>query len=214
MRGSAEWIRRRIQYEPHAAEAFREAFFAIAPAERDAWLDAVLGLGDMPDDGPEVPRGCVPYLPSPVEALLRMVDRAGVTSSDVFVDIGAGLGRTTAFVHLLTGAEALGIEIQSGLVRTARALAAALGLSRIAYCEGDAATSIQSVSTGSVFFLYCPFSGDRLTNVLGGLEVISRGRAIRVCCLDLPLPPCPWLMPEAQPDRDLTIYRSVTATLA
>ena len=61
---------------------------------------------------------------------------------------------------------------------------------------------------GSVFFLYCPFSGDRLTKVLAGLESIARTRVIRVCCVDLPLPSCPWLAPEPQRWRDLAIYRS------
>ena len=206
MRGRAERIRWRIQHDQHDAEAFREALLGVAPAERDAWLDAVLGIGDLPEDGPDVPRGCVPYLPCSVDALLRVVERAGVTSSDVFVDIGSGLGRATAFVHLLTGADAVGIEIQAGLVRAARDLAATLGLSHVAYFERDAGTSLESVPTGSVFFLYCPFSGNRLASVLGDLERIACTRTIRVCCLDLPLPACPWLEPEARPDGDLTIY--------
>ena len=62
---------------------------------------------------------------------------------------------------------------------------------------------------GSVFFLYCPFSGARLAEVLAALELLARTRPIRVCCVDLPLPPCAWLTPAAPPDGDLVIYRSV-----
>jgi SAM-dependent methyltransferase len=208
MRESAERIRSRIQRREHDPGAFRAALVRVAPAERDAWLDSVLGLDALPDDEATIPRGCVPYLPCSVDALLRVVERAAVTSSDVFVDIGSGLGRATAFVHWLTGAEAIGIEIQSGLVRAARDRATSLGLSCVTTIEGDAGKSRGTLPTGSVFLLYCPFSGDRLVNALADLEVVARARPIRVCCLDLPLPPCPWLIPETRPDRDLTIYRS------
>ena len=172
----------------------------------------VFGLRELPDDGPDLPRGCVPYVPCSVDALLRMVERAGVSSSDVFVDIGAGLGRAAAFVHLLTGAGAIGIEIQAGLVRAARDLATRLGAPRVACIEGDAARLAGFVTIGSVFFLYCPFSGDRLTKVLAGLESIARTRVIRVCCVDLPLPSCPWPAPEPPRSGDLAIYRSASVS--
>jgi hypothetical protein len=207
-RESVTRIPARIGRALHDPPAFRAALLGVPPDERDAWLDMVFGLGELPDDGPDLPRGCVPYVPCSVDALLRMVERAGVSSSDVFVDIGAGLGRAAAFVHLLTGAGAIGIEIQSGLVRAARDLATRLGVPRVACIEGDAARLASFMAVGSVFFLYCPFSGDRLTKVLAGLESIARTRVIRVCCVDLPLPSCPWLAREPQRSGDLAIYRS------
>jgi SAM-dependent methyltransferase len=207
-RESVTRIRARIERGLHDPSAFRAAVLGVPPSERDAWLDMVFGIRELPDDGPDLPRGCVPYVPCSVDALLRMVERAAVSSSDVFVDIGAGLGRAAAFVHLLTGAGAIGIEIQSGLVRAARDLATRLAAPRVACIEGDAARLAGFITLGSVFFLYCPFSGDRLTKVLDGLESIARTRVIRVCCVDLPLPSCPWLAPEPQRSGDLAIYRS------
>jgi len=207
-RDSSDRVRARIRHGQHDAEAFRSALLHVAPAFRDAWLDRVLGLGELPDDGPDLPRGGVPYVPSTVDALLRMVEQARVRASDVFVDIGSGLGRAAACVHLLTGAEVIGIEAQSGLVRAARELLAPLLVSRVSFIEGDAATQIGRLARGTVFFLYCPFSGERLVTVLAELEAIARTRAIRVCCLDLPLPPCPWLTLESELAADLAIYRS------
>ena len=99
-------------------------------------------------------------------------------------------------------------EVLQKLVHAARDLATRLLLSRISSVEGDAASLARSMTIGSVFFLYCPFSGDRLANVLTGLEPIARTRMIRVCCVDLPLPPCSWLALEPQLSRDLAIYRS------
>jgi SAM-dependent methyltransferase len=207
-RESAEHVRSLIERGQHDPSTFRAALLRVPPTERDAWLDLVLGLDDLPDDGPELPRDCVPYLPCPVDALLRMVEQAPVRASDVFVDIGSGLGRSAALVHLLTGAAAIGVEIQPGLVRRARDLATRLLVSRISWVEGDAAQLVRFITIGSVFFLYCPFSGDRLAKVLADLEPIARTRMIRVCCVDLPLPPCPWLTLEPQLSGDLAIHRS------
>lgn len=201
-------MRSRLSSSPPAPELFRAALMSIAPAERDAWLDVVLGLELVPDDGPGLPRGCVPYLPCGVDALLRMVERAEVRASDVFVDIGAGVGRAAALVHLLTGASAIGLEIQPELVLASRDMTTRSGLSGVVQVEGDAAELAGLVTTGTVFFLYCPFSGERLEKVLDGLEAIARARQIRVCCVDLPLPPRSWLTLVSPRDEDLAVYRS------
>ena len=181
---------------------------SVPAARRDAWLDLVLGLGEMPADGPELPRGCVPYLPCSVDALLRVVDQAEVRSSDVFVDIGSGLGRAGALVHLLTGASVVGLEIQSALALAARELAVRLLLPGVPCIEGDAANLAGRVTIGTVFFLYCPFGGERLAKVLDELESLARTRMLRICCVDLPLPPRAWLTPDPAPFPDLAVYRS------
>jgi SAM-dependent methyltransferase len=137
-----------------------------------------------------------------------MVEQAPVRASDVFVDVGSGLGRATALVHLLTGAAAIGLEIQPRLVHTARDLATRLLVPRVSFVEGDAAQLAGVIAVGSVFFLYCPFSGDRLAKVLVQLERIAQTRTIRVCCVDLPLPPCSWLTLDPQISGDLAIHRS------
>jgi hypothetical protein len=205
---SAERIRSQIERELHDPGEFRAALLSVPPTARDAWLDRVFGLRELPDDGPDLPRGSVPYFPSSVDALLRMVEQAGVQASDVFVDVGSGVGRAAAFVHLFTGAGAIAIEIQSGLVVSARDLTTRLLVSRVSCIEGDAVKLTGYITIGSVFFLYCPFSGDRLVKVMADLESIARTRTIRVCCVDLPLPPCAWLSPEPRLSGDLAIYRS------
>jgi hypothetical protein len=47
---------------------FASTVRAVAATERDAWLNVVLGLDEIPDDGPELPRDCVPYLPCSVDS--------------------------------------------------------------------------------------------------------------------------------------------------
>jgi SAM-dependent methyltransferase len=193
------------------AMAFRAALTAVAPLHRDAWLDEAFGLGPPPEDGPELPRGCVPYLPCPIDSLLGVVDRAPVGPSDLVVDVGSGLGRAAAVVSLLAGASVLGVEVQPALVGAARALAARLQLPRVSFVAGDATTLPELARAGSVFLLYCPFSGARLARLLTELEQVARTRPIRVCCVDLPLPPRLWLAPVSPSGGALEIYASVVA---
>jgi SAM-dependent methyltransferase len=187
---------------------FRAALTSVPPADRDCWLDLILGLAEPPDDGPDLPRGGVPYLPCPVDTILRMVDQAEVRSTDVFVDIGSGVGRATALTHLLTGAGAIGLEIQSELVRHSRDLRERMNTPRVTVVEGDAARLTGFITIGSVFFLYCPFGGQRLERVLDDLESIALTREIRVCSVHLPLFHRPWLVPVMPPSGDLAVYRS------
>ena len=179
---------------------FAADLLAVRPDARDAWLDDFLGVEDtLPEDGPLAP-GSVPYMPCGVATLLSAIEHARITADDVFVDIGSGWGRATAFVHLMTGARAIGVEIQPHLASRAREL-------RLEVIEGDAIDVVRTLDAGTVFFLYCPFSGERLRRVLGDLESIARAHPIRVCTVDLPLPTCAWLEP-VHALRELEIWRS------
>jgi SAM-dependent methyltransferase len=208
-RESAQHVRALLEGGAHDPALFRAALASVPREARDGWVDLALGLGAPPEDGPELPRGCVPYLPCAVDALLRLVEHAPVRAADVFIDIGSGLGRAAVLVHLLTGARAVGLEVQPALVAGSRELTGRLRLSGVSFVEGDAATLAGALAEGSVFLLYCPFSGDRLARVLSDLEPVARTRAIRVCCVDLRLPPRRWLALASPPWLDLAIHRSV-----
>jgi precorrin-6B methylase 2 len=111
-------------------------------------------------------------------------------------------------MHCLTGAPAIGIEIQPALAHASRELVQRMRGDRVSVIEGDAAELAQYMTIGSVFLLYCPFSGERLERVLDDLEPIARTRTIRVCTIDLPLPARSWLEPVLLAD-DLHVYRSI-----
>lgn len=181
---------------------------SVPPLERDAWVDRVLGLAMDMEDGPELPRGCTPYLPCPVDAVLAAVDEAGVDASDVFVDVGFGVGRAGLLVRLLTGAAVIGIEVQSSLVSVARNLAQELKLERFAVVHGDATRLGRFVVIGSVFFFYCPFGGPALNRLVDDLEDIAKTRALRLCGVNTDFPARPWLLSVQGERPDLVVYRT------
>jgi SAM-dependent methyltransferase len=208
---SAERMRGALERGLHGPATFRAALLEVAKTERDAWVNVALGLAEPPEDGAELPRGCVPYLPCGVDALLQTVDAAGVTADDVFVDVGSGAGRAAAVVHLLTGATAIGLEIQAELARAARELSARLQLSRVTTFECDARAPGSAIASGTVFFLYCPFSGEHLTPLLAALELVARTRPLRIACVDVELPERPWLARASFRHAAVALYRSAPA---
>jgi SAM-dependent methyltransferase len=188
--------------------SFRAALLDVAPLDRDEWVDVAFGLGPLPDDGADLPRGCVPYLQCRVDSLLRAIHLAPIEASDTLVDIGSGAGRAAALIRLLTGATVAGVEVQRALVDAARELVARLRFDRVSFVAAEVPPLPEPARAGTVFLLNCPFSGDRLVRQLANLEPVARARPIRLCCVDLPLPPCSWLAPVAA-SVDVEIHRSV-----
>lgn len=205
---SAARIRAAIVARSCSSDDFRAAFLDVPFLDRDAWVDAVFGLDELLPDGAELPKGCVPYLPSAVEALHCLADNIPMQSGDVWVDVGSGVGRAAVFLHLLTGVRVVGIEVQSTHVRAAEALVERLGLSDVSFVPGDVLELQDELVRGTVFFLYCPFSGERLFKCLAILEKLAQKRTIWICTLDLPLPECGWFAAVGDDRMDLRIYRS------
>lgn len=204
----AERLRELLEHGPVAPAAFRAALQRVPPSERDAWLDVAFGLEEVSGDGPQLPANCTPYLPCSVDSVLRAVEHAELGASDVFVDVGSGVGRAAVLAQLLTGAGSVGLEIQPQLASASRALARRLNVPRFTALVGDAAELIDTLREGTVFFLYCPFGGERLERVLDSLGRRAQARSIRVCCVQLPELERPWLRPLPLPEGELAVYRS------
>ena len=134
------------------------------------------------------------YQPTPVRHILRLIAVSGLSEGDVLVDLGSGLGHVPLLASILTAARCVGIESEAAYVACARECAERLGLSRVSFMHQDVREA--DVSAATVFYLYTPFTGGLLRNVLGRLEQESAQRAIRVCTFG----PCtvevarePWL---------------------
>ncbi|MEZ4392013.1 MAG: class I SAM-dependent methyltransferase [Polyangiales bacterium] len=188
-------------------EALREVIRAAPWRDRERFVDQMLGLPPIPPDAP-LPSGAVPYLPSPVDTVLAAAREAPITSRDVFVDVGSGLGRVAMLVHLLTGAVAKGVELQPALVALARARCAELGLKGVSFTQGDATTVAPEALEGSVFYLYAPFNGPMKRRALARLQAIAQTRRVRLCAIDFELSEEAWLRERPSTDLSLTLYVS------
>lgn len=201
-------------------QALLDALLRVPFTERDAWIDDALGIdSDAPhDDIADLPRGAVPYLPCGVDAIVRAVVDTPVGADDVFVDLGAGLGRVALLVHLLSGARARGVELQAPLVERARELIRNVGVAEHVDIErGDAAHS-RLLDEGTVFFIYASFSPAVLRDVLRSLEnaASTRRRTIRLCAVGFDVPGAVhWLTarPVAPACPELTIYDAVRSRI-
>lgn len=190
------------------------ALRSIPKENRDAWWDQVVFGEDpnfdaLPEDDDNLPRGCAPYLPCPVDTVLKAAESLALGPNDILIDIGAGTGKTAALLHFLSGAATIGIEIQRHLFERAVLLATTLKRTRLPIVHGDANELLRYLPLATAYFLYCPFSGQRLARVLAELEAQARNRKIRICCVDMPLLEVPWLRTLGAPHHSVRTYESV-----
>jgi hypothetical protein len=107
-----------------------------------------------------------------------MVDKTDFRPDDVFYDVGSGLGQVAILVHLLSGVRTRGLEVEPAYCHYATRCARALNLSRVEFINVDAREA--GYSDGTIFFLYTPFEGGMLDQVLGRLRDESRKRSVRL----------------------------------
>lgn len=116
---------------------------------------------------------------TPARAILDLIDQCALGPQDVFYDLGSGLGQVVMLVHLLTGVKAKGVEFEPAFCAFANQQATVLGLTAVDFINADARTA--DYSDGTVFFLFTPFRGQILHDVLARLEQAARQRPIRLC---------------------------------
>jgi protein-L-isoaspartate O-methyltransferase len=162
----------------------RREDFAEGKTGYDALDLLVAGLfeGDAQPEIQDVPeQEMVFYQPTPVRSVLALIDRAGIGPGDTFVDVGAGLGHVVLLVRLLTGARVRGLELEEGYCTHARRVAARLSIQDAVFDAGDAREA--PLEGGTVYFLYTPFRGALLAQVLERLQTLARDRDLRICTL-------------------------------
>ena len=144
-------------------------------APLDVLLAGVFDAGELPD---ELPRSAemVAYQPAPGRIILALLEQ--LRPGDVFYDLGSGLGRVVIAAALLAAVRAKGIEFQPSFCEYA-ARAAAVVKAEAEFIAMDAREA--AFADGDVFFLYTPFRGALLQNVLTRLQGIAEHKPIRVC---------------------------------
>lgn len=182
-------------------------FLAEVPAkERDEWCEELFGIRNVPMGAEVSLPDRIGYSPCSVATIVRTVFAVPLRESDVMVDLGSGLGKVCILSALLSGARAIGIEVQSDLVEIAAARARALNVKGASFRAESATTA--DLSEGNVFFLYIPFTGELLEKMLARIREVAATKPIVVCAVGFDLPRVPWLTARKTDAFWLTLYDS------
>jgi SAM-dependent methyltransferase len=160
----------------------------------DAFVNGLFSDRPLPEQTMALMPGMVSFHKTPVRIVLELIRLAEMGSTDVFFDIGSGLGQVVLLVNLISGARATGIEYEPAYCAYATAIASRLCLTDTGFVNADALEA--DYSTGTVFFLYTPFEGTMLRDMLKLLHQASRNRAIRIFTYgpcSMPVAGEPWL---------------------
>jgi hypothetical protein len=199
-----EWLQRTANHESE------DPLPGLGFDSRDELVSGVLQLREPSKPILQRSSEMVPYQPTPVRHILNLIAANALSEEDVFVDLGSGLGHVPLLVSMLTGARSLGVEVEAAYVTSAQECAQSLHLSRVHFMAQDARAA--DLSLGTVFYLYSPFVGSILTEVLNMLRMESTRRRIKICSLG----PCTravaneaWLKANSLPDtRRITVFDS------
>ncbi|HEX6097551.1 MAG TPA: class I SAM-dependent methyltransferase [Thermoanaerobaculia bacterium] len=141
----------------------------------DAFLSGLLLDRPLPDATRPLEAGMVFYQRTPSRVALGVI--AQLTPDDVFYDIGSGLGEVVILANLLRGTTAKGIEREPAYCDYARACASDLNVDA-EFLNVDAREA--DFSDGTAFFLYTPFTGRILEQVLDRLQAATAGRTATI----------------------------------
>jgi hypothetical protein len=144
----------------------------------DVFINGILLPNPIPAETKDLEPEMVYYQQTPARIILELIKKADLTAQDVFHDLGSGLGHVPILVNLLSGATARGVEFEPAYCAYAQRCAAELNLSRVEFINIDARNA--DYSDGTVFFMYTPFEGSLLEEVLDKLRGAARGRMIRL----------------------------------
>jgi SAM-dependent methyltransferase len=198
----------------------------VAERAADRWHDARLGMhmGGLVPIETLIPdwEGCHDYFPTSLSTfrrMMRLIDiRAG---EDVFVDLGAGMGRALVAAADFDFKRVVGVEISDRLCATARRNVARrrdrLRTQDIAVVHADAA-QYAIPDDATVFYLYNPFHGAALRSVFDAigksLQAVPRrmwvlfNNTAHFAALEADYP---WLVPvhHLELEHDCAIYRTL-----
>jgi hypothetical protein len=121
----------------------------------------------------------VAYQPTPARHIFDLIGRTALTERDALIDLGSGLGHVALMASICSSARCTGIELEASYVDCARKSARSLNLNNVRFIQSDVRAA--DLSDGAVFYLYTPFIGSILREVLNALRQEAVRREIRIC---------------------------------
>lgn len=115
-----------------------------------------------------------PFVPSPVDVVIKALGEAGLDRDKVLVDLGSGDGRVPIAAARHFGARALGVEVDRKLVERSLRVSRSMGLRNVAFVEGDA----RYVDLSGVDFVYTYLTTDALEVLKPTLLTAGRGAIV------------------------------------
>jgi Methyltransferase domain len=158
----------------------------------DALVSGVLQFEEPLDEVVQLESEMVSYQPTPARHIFDLIGRTALTERDFLIDLGSGLGQVTLVASICSSANCTGIELVPSYVDCARKSARSLNLNKVRFIQGDARAA--DLSDGTVFYLYTPFTGTILRDVLNSLRKEAVRREIRICTFG----PCARVVAEEQ----------------
>ena len=144
----------------------------------DVFINRVLSNREIPEPTREPSPEMVSYQKTPARVVFEIARKVKFTKSDIFVDIGSGLGHVAILINLIAGISTRGIEFEPAFCNYAQDCAASLNASGTTFINTNACEA--DYSDGTVFFLYTPFKGEMLHQVLQRLKEKSTSRQITI----------------------------------
>jgi hypothetical protein len=170
----------------------------------DVFINGLFPFQSIPEQTKDLEPEMVYYQKTPARIVFELVEKTHFSEKDVFFDLGSGLGQAAILVNLLTGVTVRGIEFEPAFCDYARDCVEGLNLPDVKFINTDARNA--DYSEGTVFFMYTPFSGKILQEVLDMLRKEALLRKIRIitygpCTAQVTLQN--WLHPEGTKDDNL-----------
>jgi SAM-dependent methyltransferase len=144
----------------------------------DIFINRLFSFREIPQPTKELEPEMVYYQKTPARIVFDLVESANFTREDVFIDIGSGVGQVALLVHLLAGITVKGVEFEPAFCDYAKACATELHLPKVTFINADARQA--DYSDGTIFFMFTPFRGAILQEVLARLKRESLRRKIRI----------------------------------
>jgi len=148
---------------------------------RDDFMASLFQHSDPGDVSSLGSREMIAYQPTPVRHVLHLLKTVALSDDDLFVDLGSGMGHVPLMMSMLGEVRSLGIEIEPAYVANAERCARTLQLRDASFVASDARDA--DFSGGTIFYLYSPFTGSILNQVIDRIREQSLTRPIKVCSL-------------------------------
>src|ERR1043166_4007254 len=138
---------------------------------------AFILLGVLPLSAQGQEKLDIPFVPSPMTVVHRMLKLAEIKTDDIVYDLGSGDGRVVIEAAKKYGSRGIGIDLNPELVETARANAVKEGVSHLVeFRAGDALTVDLSEATVVTLYMFKWFNNEirpKLQSLKPGSRIVA-----------------------------------------